>query len=398
MQNITDIKIQNTFRILDAIRFNDGRTKKEIASDTGLSFATVSNICRELREKGLIIEEQVDKSEAGIGRVPHNILLNYNDFFGVCIDMHNRGQIVLAITNLRNEIVSKKEVHLKKSTKLMDFAKECLSTTLQACVEAGLDKEQLLSLCVAVPAIYDKNTGLTVGAYDGMHVSFLEGQPLKATFEEVFEIPVFVDNETNIASMSVTSNDVLNVKNVQNLIYILCSEGLGVGIISHNKQIVGCDGYGAEICHIPIGEGNILCKTCGNIGCVESELTTSGFVTKYLGNSGWNKEEIFQLWDKFLLAVEAEDEKALAVVAENAKILGKLTSILVNLFDPEVIYIGGNISVLFERIKATIEEEVTSRLIARKANSTLILEDCDENTILYGCGEIVYNKIDFSAL
>jgi len=398
MQSVHDIKMQNTYRILNAIRFNGGQTKKEIASDTGLSVATVSNICRELKEKRLILEVPMDKSDLGVGRLPSKMLLNYSEFFGVCIDMHSRERTVLALTNLRNEIIIKKEVRLRKWDQLMDFIEDCHKVCTQACEEAGVNREQLLGLCVAIPAIYDIKTGLAVGVCAGFYESLLEGQSVKALFEEVFRLPVVVDNESNIASMFITSHNALSMQSVKNLMYISCSEGLGIGIIADGKQLVGCDGHAGEICHIPIGSEKLLCKLCGNTGCAESDLSLFGFITKYLDSDEWNKEELYVYWDKFLAAVERGEAKALAVVDENAKVFGKLLSILVNLFDPEIIYVGGNGAVLFERMRPLVEAEVASRLIARDHNPTILLQDNDKNTIIYGCAEIVYSGINFAAL
>ena len=394
MQNVHDIKVQNTFKILDAIRFNDGRTKKEIASDTGLSFATVSNICRELREKKLILEIPVNKSNLGVGRLPNTIVLNHKEFFGVCIDMHNGDRMVLAITNLRNEIVIKKEISLKEHDKLTDIIALSNKVCTQACEEAGIDRKRLLELCVAVPAVCGNKSGLTVAS----SVVLFEGQPLKALLGEAFGIPVFVGNESNLSSMSVAINRALNMKNTQNLIYIFCSDGLGLGVIADGKQLVGCEGYAAEICHIPVGNPNLLCERCGGAGCVESDLSISGFITKYFDYAPWNRKRLYEHWREFLAAVASEDAKALEVVHENAKVLGRLTSVLVNLFDPEIVYVGGSVSVLFEQMKPTIEEEVVRRLVGRSDNRALLLQDSDENTILYGCAEIIYNRLNFGAL
>lgn len=394
MQSVQDIKLQNTFKIVDAIRFNDGLTKKEIASDTGLSFATVSNICRELREKNLILETQVDRPNLSVGRSPHTVSLNYNEFFGVCIDVHKEGRIVLALTNLRNEIVIKKEICLETYDRLSDVVDVCYSVCMQICEEIGISKKNLLELCVAVPAVFDNNIGLVVGS----SIALFDKQPLKSLLEDAFDLPVLVQNDSTVSSMAVTLNSAPHTKNAKNLIYIFCSIGLGVGVIAEGKQLTGCDGYAAEACHIPIGVSKLLCVKCGNESCVESDLSVFGFITKYLDYAPWDQKKVYDYWKEFLAAVESEDPKALAVVNENAEILGKLTSILVNLFDPEVIYVGGSISALFDRMKLVIETEVVRRLNGRSENRALLLRDSDEDTIIYGCAETIYNKINFALL
>jgi len=398
VQNIMDIKVQNIYRILNAIRFNDELTKKDIASETGLSFATVSNLCRELIAKKLVLEVQADKSYTGIGRLPNNVQLNYNEFFGVCIDMQRSGHITLALTNLRNEIVIKMEVRLRKHDSTESFVEECYRVCEDVCKQAGIKRESLLGLCIAVPAIYDSDNGVTVGVCEGQEVPLLEGKPIKYLFSEAFSLPVFVDNDANIASMSITSNHTHGLDGCKNLIYIHCSEGLGVGIIVDKKQLVGCSGYAAEVCHIPIGSEKLTCKLCGSTGCVERDLTISGFVSKYMNIDAWGSTDLFDKWENFLSAVDSGDVKATEVVGENAKIFGNLVSILVNLFDPEIVYIGGNVSVLFEKMKKTIEAEVKKRLISRSSIRAVLLQDDDKNTIVHGCAETIFKRINFASL
>ena len=394
MESIHDIKLKNVFKITDAIRFNGGRTKKEIASETGLSFATVANICRELKEKNLVIETQADKSGPNVGRFPQTVSLNLNKYFGVCIDIHNEGRIVLALANLRNELIIKKEISLRKYDQLTDVIAACYNTCMQACEEVGIEKKQLLELCVAIPAIYDNKTGLIVGS----SIALFDKQPLKSLMEEAFGLPVFVHNDSNVSSMAVTLDSAPHTKNAKNLIYIFCSVGLGVGIVADGKQLLGADGHAAEMCHIPIGNPKLSCVKCGSESCVESDLSILGFVTKYLDYAPWDRKKVYDHWKEFLDAVEAGEPKALEVLQENAEIFGKLTSVLVNLFDPEIIYVGGSVSALFERMKPVIETEVVRRLNGRSASRALLLRDSEENTILYGCAEIIYNRINFALL
>jgi predicted NBD/HSP70 family sugar kinase len=394
MHSIHDIKRQNTFKIIDAIRFNEGLTKKEIASDTGLSFATVSNICRELKEKKIILEAQVEKSNLGVGRSPSTVSLNLNEFFGVCIDMHSEGQVIIAITNLRNEIIIKKEISLGKHDQLFSIIEVCYTMCMEACEEIGIKRSNLLGLCVAIPGIYDNKTGLTVGS----SIALFEKQPLQGLFEEVFGLPVSVHNDSNVASMAVTLNNGPNNEKARDLIYIFCSVGLGVGIIVDGKQLTGCEGHAAEICHISMGSQKILCDRCKVVGCVENDLSVSGFVTKYLDYEPWNRKQVYDYWKEFLLAVDSNEPKALEVVKENAVIFGKLTSMLINLFDPEIVYVGGSVSILLEKMKPVIEGEVTSRLNSRRESRALLLRDSDENMIIYGCAEIIYTRIDFPML
>lgn len=66
--DITDIKGANVRKILDVLRFSSGMVKREIASDTGLSFSTVSNVCNALEDLHILYETK--SGDTTVGRTP----------------------------------------------------------------------------------------------------------------------------------------------------------------------------------------------------------------------------------------------------------------------------------------------------------------------------------------
>ncbi len=387
-KNIIDIKLNNVKNILDIIRLNNKYTKKDIAEHSGLSFSTVSNLCRELIDKGIIREVAIADTTINVGRSPKNISLNYSDFYGVCIDLHNGNNVVLAITNLRNESIISKRISINTEISLDEFLTQIYKMFQCACSESKILTKRIIGVCVAVPAIFDSQEEVLVNS----GIDILEGQPLKEKLKKIFRLPIYIDNEANILSKAIAEQ---NTPSIQNIAYILCSDGLGAGIIVNGKQLVGEHGYAPEVFHIPIGNTKLHCRYCGQTGCVESDLSIRGFITKYFDFKEFDKSKINDYWNEYVEAVSTEDKKALSVLNENAKIMGQLISIVMNLFDPKVVCIGGDVAVLFERMKPIIKEEVLSRACYKKLGDSWLIKDDNNNTLISGCAEIIYNKTNF---
>ena len=91
-------------------------------------------------------------------------------------------------------------------------------------------------------AIFDMTSRNTVCS----NIKILEDQPLKQILEDVYKLPAFVYNESNLCVVSKQKNEVSS----GNIAYILCSEGLGTGVIANGCVITGYMGYAAEVCHI----------------------------------------------------------------------------------------------------------------------------------------------------
>ncbi|NLM75812.1 MAG: ROK family transcriptional regulator [Clostridiaceae bacterium] len=386
VNNIIDIKRQNILKIIELIKNGEGLLKKEISERTGLSVATVSNLCGDLKKAGLITEDYSENMDTSVGRHPKIVKLNKNSYFLICIDMHRSDEMRLVILNLANDIVDEEYFELKDETDLSKFIKYTRELCQECCDRSNIPFEKIIGVGAAVPAIFDMTSRNTVCS----NIKILEDQPLKQILEDVYKLPAFVYNESNLCVVSKQKNEVSS----GNIAYILCSEGLGTGVIANGRVITGYMGYAAEVCHIPIGDHSLICELCGQTGCVQSDLSISGFLSKYYNKQiPLNDIRIKQYWTEFLDKALNDYESVRPVIEKNSIIFGQLVSILVNMFDLEYVFIGGDIAPLFDKMLPFIEREVDTRRIGRGRKMPKILPDIDNNTIIIGCAEQVFRNV-----
>jgi predicted NBD/HSP70 family sugar kinase len=187
-----------------------------------------------------------------------------------------------------------------------------------------------------------------------------ENQPLKDMFEKAFGLPAYIENESNLLAVAAALYDPKGSK-TKDLIYLFIGEGLGTGIITNGSLVTGSKGLGGEISHIPIGCRGFKCY-CGNEGCIETELTIEGFLKKYCGQEFQSCNNESQLWENFISQIESGDIRAMDVVEENGRLFGKLISILSNIFDPKIVYLGGITERIFEQLYPHMIEETRKRI------------------------------------
>ena len=140
---------------------------------------------------------------------------------------------------------------------------------------------------------------------------------------------------------------------------------------------------------MPIGNMQMQCHLCSSMGCVESDLRIMGYVEKY-NLYGSRKitsyEEFLELWEK-------KEGTAVQVLEENAAILGRLLSILNNIFNPDCIYIGGETVGLIREVLEKSMEQVTSRLLVQGNVLPEVKMDADcSATVLCGAAEMVFSQ------
>jgi predicted NBD/HSP70 family sugar kinase len=382
-QNTAEIRSFNTKKIIEFLRFHEPITRKDLAKKLDLSFATVSNICNQLIQEGFLLE--TESEEFNGGRIPKLVAAHPASKYILCLDLIQKKRIKAVLINLKNEVARVDEAGVPATANIRDVLHIIAKLVETLLSSAGHGVEAILGIGVAAPGIFSKENNNIVNSTNPIY----ENQPLKEELESIFQLPVFVENESNLLVMATALAGCPASKN-RDLIYIYCGEGLGAGIISDGKVVTGSKGLGGEISHIPIGEAGFECY-CGHRGCVETELTVTGFLRKYYRNLGKEPCLTTEAWEEFGRAIAAKQTEALAVIQENGILIGKLLAILINVFDPEAIYIGGLTAKLFDGLYPAIIEETRSRTIVSSLHEISVYCSADYEQLIYqGCGEMVF--------
>lgn len=378
--DIMDIKNQNIRVIVDAIRFEEGLTKRDIAARTNLSFATVSNLCNELIERNVFCMTKQDIISAG--RTPNCISLQYQLYSTICLNLQMKDVMGLAILNIRNEVIfmNKYDISgIETPREVILLAKEMFEKNFLP----NADPMAIyIGIGVAVSAIYDIEDRYLVNCAIDMYT----GVPLKDLVEEAFKLPAYIDNEANLCAQSVKSGK----ENSKNIVYLHISEGVGVGIVSQGNLVRGFHGYGGEVAHVPVGDMEKECPVCHNYGCVENDLSVPAVVNTYFG---LNYENTLGKWKQYINDIQNGNLKAIQLAKKNSFYLGNLASILINIFDPEILYIGGDISSLYHIMEQNILDTIRKRCQLISSEKLRIVCDClSETTINIGISESIYSK------
>ena len=142
------------------------------------------------------------------------------------------------------------------------------------------------------------------------------------------------------------------VEGEKQVIFINISWGLGIGIIIDGKLYYGKSGFSGEFGHFPAFDNEILCH-CGKKGCLETE--TSGIAIHRMvleriknGESSILTEKVKDLNDLTLTdiidATNMEDPLCIEIIEEVGYKLGRYIAGLINIFNPELVVIGGQVS------------------------------------------------------
>ena len=234
--------------------------------------------------------------------------------------------------------------------------------------EAIAAQPTALAAGLGVPCRIDRERGVAIGAVN-LPITDL---PLRDVVGEWLDVPVFVDNDANVAAIAEHRHGA--ARGARHVLMLTIGTGVGGGLILDNEVYRGATGAGAEIGHIVVEIDGPPCPgSCPNHGCLEAvasglalardgEEAATEHPESALGRAAAAGEEI--TGRTVTDAALAGDEVAREVVSTLGRRLGAGLSGLANVFEPEVIVIGGGVMAAGDLLLDPARAELRSRALA----------------------------------
>jgi glucokinase-like ROK family protein len=232
----------------------------------------------------------------------------------------------------------------------------------QQAIDMGLDQGlRPLGIGLGVPGLVDIRQGKLVFAPN----LGWSNVPLRLMWSQRFNLPVFVENEANAAALGEYYFGA--ARNVSSFIYLSAGIGLGGGVLIDSKLFRGSSGYAGEVGHMTIDPEGELCG-CGKRGCWETKVgpravlrrvrkvLTDGNRSMISDLAGGNLDSI--TIDMVVQAARLGDDVAKEALQDVGKYLGIGIVNLVNIFNPDLIVLGGALSLANEFLLPVIEGTV----------------------------------------
>jgi len=233
-----------------------------------------------------------------------------------------------------------------------------------AAKESGLTFDDIQSVGIGCPGAIEKETGNiefsnNLGFYD---------VPIVKEMEKLLGKKVYVENDANAAAWGEFLAG--SGKGADSMIMITLGTGVGSGIIDNGHLLTGAYGKGAEIGHMVIKFNGEKC-TCGRKGCFEAYASATALINQTKKAMKENPEsEMWKVSPKIFLvsgktAFAAKDKVAKSVVKTYLDYLSEGVVNVVNVFQPEVICLGGGVSNAGEKILRPIRKKIKDYSFAR---------------------------------
>jgi predicted NBD/HSP70 family sugar kinase len=356
------VRRNNLSLIVRTLRDAGPRSRARLAAETGLNKATVSSLVAELVERGLVDEGELQRA-GGVGRPGQIVGLNGRRVCGIGIELNVDYVAVLAL-NLRGDVLVSRRLPLDVPTIGHDQVLDGMAELL-AEVVASLEARDtaIAGVTVAIPGLMDVDRGILTYA---PNLGWRDVPVVEALRHRLGrdDIAIRVDNDANLSALAEYADGA--DAGTPDLVYLTGEVGVGGGVIVGGELLRGADGFSGEVGHMPLDPAGHVCG-CGRRGCWETIVGLGALLRTVAGADDPVRNPELDLEQRLELLHDRAadgDPATLAALEQIGRGLGVGASILVNVFNPGVIVLGGYFAVLGEFLLEPMTEELAERVLA----------------------------------
>lgn len=366
--------------LFQLLRDGSARTRADLMNVTGHARSTLTSRIDELLAAGLIAPAG-EASSTG-GRPPATFAFQPRSRLVLSVDLgahHAR----FAVTDLASEILAEHAEEIDIAEGPDAVLARVLVVLARLVEEIGRPLTDVAGVGVGVPGPVEHHTGRPIKppimpGWDDCDVP--------AHLSDVLPAPIFVDNDVNIMALG---EHFARWPEVGDLVYIKVSSGIGAGIISDGVLRRGAQGAAGDLGHIAVPRSpDVQCR-CGNLGCLEA-VASGRAVAAALSAEGPQVRTIAEVLER----IRDGDMAAARMVRDAGRSIGSVLAGSVNLLNPEVIVIGGNVAEAGEHLLAGVREVVYSRSLPLATQHLRIVGSQDADRVgVVGASRMVVQHV-----
>lgn len=401
------VKSHNRSLLLRLLLIHEPVSRVELASITGLTMPTVHGLTKELMQEGIVEElGTTDPQGGGAGRKAALLGLKSRSRVSIGVDLGVHTTRI-GVLDIKGEVLA--ETQIVRHTideEPYDTLDKVFSAIEDVLEEASVNPRNIVGLGIGVPGLVDVAAG---------HVRRTpnlgwQGIPLGAWFQERLALPVIIDN--NIRAMAIGERMFGKGRKEANLISFFVGPGIGAGILINDKIFRGVSDGAGEVGHTLIDPQGPICR-CGRQGCLEAIASNTAIIRKV-----WEATKTGQDIElRNLVLQELSDQESAELTIEDVvrwaelgnayckalledagRFLGEGVANLINLFNPELIIVGGELfnhsDLVFNSLAATARQKAFS---VPADSVALAKTDFGKSQGLIGAGALALREFFYSS-
>ncbi len=370
--------------IINYLDITGNVTIAELSKELNISAPKITNLIAELSEDGLIKDFGKVDSTGGRRASLYGLVADSCFFIGVDV---RRYYVNIGLSDFKKNLVTIKERIPYKLENSAESYQQLINIIKNFIEELPVEKQKVLGMGINISGRVNHTTGYS---YSFFH---FHEEPLSQTIEKEIGIRTFLENDSK--AMAYGEFYCGAVSNEKNVLFVNMDYGVGLGILIDGKVYYGKSGFSGEFGHIPFFNNEIICN-CGKKGCLETEASGIALLrnfkdkveqgsTSSLIKKGKPMDEL-RVMDIVQAAID-EDVLSIELMAEIGEKMGKGLAVLINLFNPELVILGGTLALTGDYIRLPIKSALNKYSLNLVSSDTrLVISKLGEKAgVMGGC-------------
>ncbi len=329
------MKLNNQLAILRRIRDEGPISRVDLKEKTRLSWGTITASTRELLSAGILTE--VGSVTTGLGRRPVEVELNRER--NLVLGMQLGSSLVRSVlVDVKGTALGELDMPVDAQGTGAEILSRLIDTGRRILRRHGVDRSSLAGIGIAAPGAVDFSSGVCLYA---PHHPKWKNVRLKDRIEQAFGVPCCVDHAFNCFALS---EKLFGFgRGLDSFICVLLGTGVSAGIVLGGEVYRGASSLAGEFGHTCVDENGPLCA-CGNTGCIEMYVSGPALVAAAVREKGGrpgqaNGSRVSA--EGLARAARRGDPVARRVYERLGTVLGIGISNLINIFNPQLVILGG---------------------------------------------------------
>lgn len=363
-------------------------TVPDIAERIQVSPLTISKILQTLEQEGMVRSNGLAAGSPVGGKRARIWEWDGRDLFagGVMLSV---GGVRVGITDYQGNLLAATSSEYKRATK-PEEVERLVVDLIQECVDlVDIDAKQLVGIGIGVPGLTDFEEGVLVFA---PHLSGWKDVPFRENLERRLEIPVLVDNEARVQALAERYFGL--GRNSNSLLCIETGVGIAAAFMTDGSIYRGDTNTAGEVGHMTIDPKGPRCR-CGGRGCWETLAGTGRLVS--LARDSSSKEIAEPYYDpsyseveEIFRAAQLGSQKASFAISDVAYWFGLGIANLINIWNPNLIVIHGDLLAGDKQLLDTVIQEVQRKALSWPGATALIeFSELGENVGVLGAASLI---------
>lgn len=365
------LRRSNLSLVLRLLRDAGPRPRTQIAAETGLPKATITNLVAELMDSGLVREGDAER-HGSVGRPGRTVELDGRAVCGIGVEI-NVAYLSLVAIDLRGEVVTRHRVPLDtRGTAAPAVLDQMARAVGEACATLRARGVTPVAVTVAAPGVIKSGSGVVsyapnigwqdIAVTDGLRARLGDGAP-----------PIGLENDAKLGAIA--EYLVASSADIHDLIYVTGETGVGGGIISDGRLLQGSAGFAGEIGHMPLDPGGLPC-VCGRIGCWETLVGLAALLRQAAPPHDPVHDptvDLEQRLTQLRRRADAGDTATLGALDHIADGLALGLALLADVLNPRAVVLGGYFAHFGDYLIDRVRAEFSARVMAPDAGGCEIM-------------------------